>query len=97
MAGTESYVGVAPDGTGKKVATEEATRSDGTVVEQQQVLVADPATGRSMDAPPWEELLEYQRSILVELRVLTALIADETRASDRQCEELRQNFERELR
>lgn len=56
--GTDSYVQLAPDATGKKVATTEITRSDGaTVVEIQEVigkaLVSDtPETYTSGDIQP---------------------------------------------
>jgi hypothetical protein len=96
MPGTDSSVGVAPDGTGKKVATQEFTRRDGAVVEQQVVLLADPDTGRALDAPPWDELGALARLILVELRVLNAQIADETRTTDRELDGLRAFHEEQL-
>jgi hypothetical protein len=97
MSGVDSFVQVAADGSGKKVATEEFTRADGTLVEAQQILSSDPLTGRPLDAPPWAQLLEYQRQIVIELRVISTLLAEETRTTDRQLDDLRALFERDLR
>ena len=82
MPGTDSYVGLNTDGAGKKVATEEYTRSDGAVVEVQQIAAVDPKTGRSLDAPPWDDLKTLLRAILVEMRVLVAMFAEESQTTD---------------
>jgi hypothetical protein len=82
----------APTASSESRPTEPARKSprknsrvrDGVVVDEQVVLLADPATGRPTDAPPWAQLLDLNRLILVELRVLTSLIADETRTTDRE-------------
>jgi len=92
----DGFVQVAADGAGKKVATREFTRDSGDVVEAQQVIPTDPDTGRPLTAPPWEALLGLQRAMVAELRVLTALLADEFRASDRELEQLRSYHEDQL-
>ncbi len=39
---TDSYVQVPPDSTGSKIDTSELTRSDGTVVERQRIVISSP-------------------------------------------------------
>lgn len=89
MSGTDAFVQVAADGAGKKIATEEFTRNDGSVVEQQLVLPADPVTGRPLDAPPWAEFDGLLRLVLVELRLQTSLIATEFRITEHDVDMLR--------
>ena len=93
----DGSIQLAAEGSGKKVATQEITRNDGAVVELQQVVPSDPETGRPLDAPPWDMLIALQRAIVVELRVLTTLFADETRSPNRQVGELRAFHEEQLR
>ena len=93
----DGYVQVAADGPGKKVAAQELTRSDGSLVEVQQTIDTDPSTGRPLDAPPWAALIDLQRLILIELRVLNALFADESRSHDREVDELRAFHEEQLK
>lgn len=38
----DGFVQVAPDSTGKKIDNTEVTRNDGTIVERQRVVLADP-------------------------------------------------------
>lgn len=93
---TDSYVQGAADGVGKKVATQQTTRSDGTAVEQQEVVPIDPQTGRAQPAPPWEALDMLLRAVLVELRVLNFVMAEESRTDTRIMDETREHFAREL-
>ena len=43
----DGYVQVAPDSTGKKIDNTELTRADGTIVERQRVVLADPDSASS--------------------------------------------------
>jgi hypothetical protein len=93
----DGYVQVAADGAGKKVATREFTRDSGDVVEAQQVLATDPDTGRPLDPAPWSTVIAIQKAILVELRVVTAMFADEFRVTDHELEQLRSHHEDDIR
>ena len=93
----DGFIQVAVDGGGKKVGAQEFTRTDGAIVEVQQTIDTDPATGRPLVTPPWAMFLALQRAVLVELRVLTTLLADETRSPDRQVDGLRADIEEQLK
>jgi hypothetical protein len=90
----ESYVQVAPDGTGKLIDTQTITEPDGTVTHRQVVVIGDSVNdiaarvspsglivdeAASADGEFQEELL---KQILIELRLLNYLIASEFRVRE---------------
>lgn len=90
----ESFVQLAPDGTGKLVDTQTITEADGTVTHRQVVVLGDPVNDNvasvsgsalvvdelaSADGEFQEELL---KQILIELRMMNYLLASEFRVRD---------------
>lgn len=85
----DQSVKVQPDSTGKAIDTSEITRSDGTLVERQRVVVSDPddpnahavvngEAGRGAAQVTSRDILEELRGIrcaLDELKVLIKTIA----------------------
>jgi hypothetical protein len=79
---TDGYVGLPADSVGKKADTSELTVGNYTV-ERQRINLADPAIAAGLQRVSTQgnaavidsEALELQRQVLLELRVITTILA----------------------
>lgn len=86
----DQYVQISPDSTGKKIAVTELTRADGTVIERQEVVLADPAQPTNKVGVDFAGNLSVRSdietqmlvAILVEMRVQTALLKQISNSRD---------------
>lgn len=75
---SDGTIQIAPDSTGKKIATSEITRNNGDVVEIQHVVISDPRIPISqVSVTPNGELIvnaEIFSKILIELKRIAMLL-----------------------